>query len=502
MTQQQKNLLAIDIGTSTLKVVLTDLTGRILASSIEPTSYITPDDASELSREFLPDDLWASLINLIGQTLQSIGITGTAVAAIGITSQRQGVGFMDRAGKALYLGPNLDLRAVFEGAGMDEDFSDAVYATTGHLPSFFFAPAKLRWFQANRPDAYDRIATVLTLGDWVAYRLTGELAAQETLASEAGLLTIVSGGWATELLDQLGLRTDWFPALTKPGISVGGVTKAVAEDLGLNPGTPVVVAGPDTQCGLLAMGVVEPGAVGVVAGWSVTAQAVTATPQPDMAKRTWVGRHVASRRWITEANAGDGGNAYRWLRDLVFGTADDAYQAMEGMAGNVPPGGDGVLALLGPAPLDLSRPGLRAGGILFPVPTTFSGFGQGHLARGALENIAFAVRGACELLEEVTGITPSSIALGGGMTRTVLFNQIFADVIGRPIHIASTPDASAVGAAIVAGASLSGDIDFAKLASTAREGLRTIEPKPVVTAEYEEHYARWLEAQERLKGIL
>ena len=502
MTQQQQTLLAIDIGTSALKVVLTGPTGHILASSVAPTSYITPDDASELSREFSPDNLWAALVNLIVQTLQSRNITGNAVTAIGITSQRQGVGFLGRAGQEMYLGPNLDLRAVFEGAGMDEDFSDDVYATTGHLPSFFFAPAKLRWFQANRPDEYDRIATVLTLGDWVAYRLTGELAAQEALAAEAGLLNIVSGGWATGLLEQLGLRTDWFPALTKPGISVGGVTKAVAEAIGLKPGTPVVVAGPDTQCGLLAMGVVEPGAVGVVAGWSVTAQAVTATPQPDTAKRTWGGRHLVTGRWITEANAGDGGNAYRWLRDLIFGTADDAYQAMEGMAANVPPGADGMLALLGPAPLDLSRPGLRAGGILFPVPTTFSSLGQGHLARGALENIAFAVRGACELLEEVTGAPASDISLGGGMTRTVLFTQILADVLGRPIHVASTPDASAVGAALIAGASLSGDSDFVELAATAKQGLHTIEPEPGVTAEYEEHYGRWLEAQERLNGFL
>ena len=503
MTQQNnQTLLAIDIGTSTVKVVLTDIAGRVLGSSVAPTDYITPDDASELSREFSPDDLWASLVNLIGQTLQSTNITGSAVEAIGITSQRQGVGFLDRDDRELYLGPNLDLRAVFEGAGMDEDFSDAVYATTGHLPSFFFAPAKLRWLQANRPEVYDRIATVFTLADWVAYRLTGELGAHETLAAEAGLLDIASGGWATALLEQLGLRTDWFPTLTQPGTSIGGVTRAVAEDIRVKPGTPVVVAGPDTQCGLLAMGVVKPGEVGVVAGWSVTAQAVTAAPQPDTAKRTWVGRHVVSNRWIAEANAGDGGNAYRWLRDLVFGTADDAYHAMEGMANNVPPGADGMLALLGPAPLDLSRPGLRAGGILFPVPTTFSGFGQGHLARGTMENIAYAIRGACELLEEVTGSPASSISLGGGMTRTGLFNHILADVIGRPIHVASTPNASAVGAALIAGASLTGDTDFAELAARAKGELRTVEPEPGVAAEYEEHYGRWIEAQERLQGFL
>jgi autoinducer 2 (AI-2) kinase len=502
MTNHQRTLLAIDIGTSSVKVVLTDETGHVLASSFAPTAYVTPDDASELSREFVPGELWDTILNLIDQTLQSTNITGNSVAAIGITCQRQGIGMLDNSGKELYLGLNLDLRAVFEGAALDEEFGDIVYATTGHLPSFFFAPAKLRWFQANRPDVYERIATVFTLGDWVAYRMTGEVAGNETLAGEAGLLDVASGEWAAGLLGELGLRTDYFPTLTAAGTSLGGVTKAIAEAIGLKPSIPVVVAGPDTQCGLLAMGIVERGSVGVVAGWSVTAQAVTAAPQPDTRKRTWVGRHIVPGHWIVEANAGDGGNAYRWLRDLVFGTADDAYQAMEGMANNVAPGSDGLLALLGPTPLDLSQPGLRPGGFIFPVPTTFSEYGQGHLSRSAMENIAYAVRGSCAMLEEVTGSAISNVALCGGMTRTKLFNQIVADVIGRPINVSSAPDASAVGAALIAGASLSSNPDLAGLAANAPTTLTKVDPQPVAAAEYEEHYGRWVEAQERLKGFL
>ena len=502
MTNLQRSLLAVDIGTSSVKVVLTDEAGTVMAVSMAPTSYVTPDDASDLTREFAPDELWDTIVNLINQTLLSRNITASSVTAIGITCQRQGVGFLDSTGNELYLGPNLDLRAVFDGAAIDEEFGDAVYSTTGHLPSFLFAPAKLRWFQANRPDVYEVITTVFTLGDWVAYRLTGQIAANEKLAAEAGLLDVASGEWATELLEQLGLRTDRFPQLTATGTSLGGVTKAIADSTGLKLGTPVVVAGPDTQCGLLVMGVVEPGSVGVVAGWSVTTQGVTATPKPDAGKRTWVGRHLIPDRWIAESNAGDGGNAYRWLRNLVFGTADDAYQAMEGIANNVAPGSDGLLALLGPAPINLSQPGLRPGGFIFPVPTTFSEYGQGHLARGALENIAYAVRGACTVIEEVTGNPASSISVGGGMTRTSLFNQILANVLGRTINIASTPHASAVGAALIAEASLSGTPDLVSLDANAHTALRKVEPESIASAEYEDHYGRWVEVQERLQGFL
>ena len=242
-----------------------------------------------------------------------------SVAAVGVTSQRQGIGALDADGKELFLGPNMDLRALFEGFAIDEDHADMVYRLTGHLPSFMLAPAKLRWRKLYEPESYERIAAVVTVGDWVGYRLTGELAMQETLASEAGLLDISSGTLAASLLETLGLRTDCFPPITTTGGVLGRLTSAVAEQLGLSPGVPVVVAGPDTQCGLLAMGVASPGDTGVVAGWSVTAQSVTGAPQPDEARRSWVGRHVVPGSWVAEANAGDGGNAYHWLLELLVG---------------------------------------------------------------------------------------------------------------------------------------------------------------------------------------
>ena len=83
-----RTFLAIDIGASSVKVVLTDETGTVLASSLAPTSYVTPDDASDLTREFVPDELWGTIFNLINQTLLSANITGNSAAAIGITSQR------------------------------------------------------------------------------------------------------------------------------------------------------------------------------------------------------------------------------------------------------------------------------------------------------------------------------------------------------------------------------------------------------------------------------
>lgn len=493
--------LAIDVGTSTVKAAVAASGGRLIATASTNAPYLPADPDAPFNRDFDVEGLWSAVRDTAGRALREAGVNG-AVAAVGVTSQRQGIGALDAEGRELFLGPNMDLRALFDGMAVDDEHAATVYGLTGHLPSYLLAPAKLRWRQQNEPAAYERIASVVTVGDWLGYRLTGEAALQETLAAEAGLLNIATGRLAASLLENLGLRTDCFPPITRPGAPLGGVAGAVAESLGLSSGVPVVVAGPDTQCGQLAMGVVSAGDTGVVAGWSVTAQSVTAAPRPDVSRRTWVGRHVMPERWVAEANAGDGGNAYRWLLELLVGPGDGGFRRMEALAAEAPAGSEGAVALIGPAPLDLSRPRLQPGGLLFPVPVTFSGLNRARLARAALENVVFAVRGAADLLGEVTGVTPNGFAVGGGMTRTELFTQVLADVMARPVHVAPGPEVSLQGAALAAEAALEGGDALAQLAAAARDSLREVEPDRVAQHEYQEHYARWLDARARLEGFL
>ena len=114
--------------------------------------------------------------------------------------------FLDGAGSVLYAGPNTDLRAVFEGAAIDEAMGGRVFEVTGRLPSFLFTAAKLRWFKQHRPDVYDRIECVVTLADWLRWKLSGELVSETTLAAEAGLLNIRERRWCVELFEELGVR--------------------------------------------------------------------------------------------------------------------------------------------------------------------------------------------------------------------------------------------------------------------------------------------------------
>ena len=482
-------ILVLDAGTSIARCFVFDGKGVIVGSAIREWSYLDEPDAPMLARAFDPRGLWPGFCELIKTAMKDAEASPGQVAAATATCQRQSVVFLDDAGQEIYAGPNLDLRAVFEGGAIDDRLKDRVYGTTGHLPSFLLAPAKLRWFEVNRPDAYDRIASVLTLADWLVWRLTGVLASERTLAGEAGLLDITSGQWCSDLLNEIGVLSDPV-AVVEAGTLAGRLSADASVDTGLREGVPVAVAGADTQCGLLGMGLAQEGQLGIVAGWSAPLQMVTSRPVLSPELKTWAGGFLESGKWVLESNPGDLGNSYRWLAGMLYG-GEDAFDEMGALADAVPVGSDGSVALLGHGRMDAANLGMRYGGFMFPVPVTFSDLGRGHLVRASLEAIAYAVRANLEQIEELAGCQARDVTFGGGMTLTPTFAKILTDVLGERLRVSPTAQVGALGAYLCARTALGEYSSLKEAASSVRPLLRDREPDPVDSAEYQDLYQRW-----------
>ena len=457
-------------------------------------------EAYSLSREWEPNLLWRMISELMGECVEASKVSAGEIGSVAVTSQRQAVVFLDAEGDCLYAGPNLDLRAFFEGSEIDEAYREKVYRTTGHLPSFLFAPAKLKWFERHRPEVFSQVSKVLTLADWLIYRLTGEIASERTLAGEAGLLDVGSREYCDSLLSDLGVEVGG-GTLIDAGSVVGRVNAEGAERTMLSEGTAVVAAGADTQCGLLGVGVSGVGEAGVVAGWSVPVQMISDAPLFSEDASTWSGCYPASGKWVIESSAGDAGNAYSWLVRLLTGDAEGGYKAMAVAAGEVPAGSEGMQAILGSARTRFSNPGMRAGGFVFPVPLTLSGMDKGNFARAALESVAYSVKANLEHLEAKSGQSASLVALGGGMTRTRTLRTMLADVLGREVRLSHTPDASATGTWLCAGIACCEFSTLDEAAGWARERTLIIEPNPHQSAEYQHFYAGWLDLANRLYNI-
>ena len=489
----------LEAGTSSARCFLFDDEAHLVASRSTAWTYSDRDDASSLAREFDPGQVWESFCRLTQAVLADDAASSGQVGAVAVTSQRQGLAFLDSEGHELYLGPNIDLRAVFEGGVIDEDMGDRVYATTGHTPSFLLAPAKLRWFHLNRPDTYARISTVLGLADWLVFRLSGALVSEPSLACETGLLDVRGRGWCSDLLADLGVGDNGHVPLVRAGTVAGSIGRQAARETGLPDGIPVVVSGADTHCGLLALGVTEDRQVGVVAGWSVPLVMAKARPVFSPQARTWTGCHVLEKRWTLEGSSGDAGNSYRWLAETLWGDGHPPYDEMDTLAGRAPAGSHEALAFLGPSRMDMSNVGVRAGGMLFPVPIVANPLARGDLVRASLEGIAYAVRSNLEQVEGLVGGPAIDLAVGGGMIQTSSWVHILANVIGRPLSVSPTPQASALGAYLCASSALGMFASLQEAANSARTRLTVIEPEPALASQYADHYQRWLEVSAMLE---
>jgi autoinducer 2 (AI-2) kinase len=497
-----RQYLAIDFGTSHVKVTIGAATGAPLTTSRSPVVYFRPEGGPDAAVEFDPGATLGLIVSTVQSALSDSDLAPGDIAGIGVTSQRQGLVLLNLEGRPLYAGPNRDMRAVFEGAEIDSNTMVDVWELTGHGPGMLTAWARLKWFAANAPDVYERARTVCGIADWIVLELTGELVMEQTLAVESGLGLVASGEPARALAPALNLGDISLPATCTPGSVIGKLRGKIAESLGLPAGIPVVACGPDTQSGLLGLGVHLPGATGIVAGWSTACQRVVERPVFDDTRAMWTGRHVIENRWVIEGNAGETGGTYQWLMSLLYGWTDNtsAMNMVDDRIAEIEPGSTSISSFLGPAFVHMANVGLRTGGLLFPVPVSFEPPDRIGIARAALENFAFGIRHNIERLNSFRGPAVST-AVGGGMVKTRAFKKILAGVLDCEIGIAESGETTSLGALSQIAASTGHGPSVTEYAAIRGTELARHEPDATEARVYEDLYTEWRHRERMLESF-
>ena len=480
-------VLVIDAGTSALRAMSVAMDGETDALATQPWPIDMPDDAAPFGREIDADALERAVTALVDASAGH-----GPFAAIATSGQREGLILADEALRPILVSPNIDGRASAEGMLLDAGHGWEIYHATGHLPSLMHAPAKLAWLRTHRPADAGRVRHTLPLADWIAARLAGKPVMSQTLGVENGVLAVRSAAPALHLAEA-GFHEGLLPPIEAEGSVIGSVAA------GALSGAPVVLAGADTQCALVGMGVLDDGECGVPAGWSAPLQIVTAAPVFDEQMRTWTGRHVLLDRFVLESNAGETGRAWGWVCDLLGVTPHEA----AALAASAPVGSHDVTIVLGGRAMRASGMTAGIGGVLVPLPLVMSSPSRADVVRAVLESVAFALRSNLEQLEEVTGARPACLRLGGGMSRMALFAQMIADVIDRPVEVARTPETTALGAAALASVAIGVHRTLEDATSAMCGGRARFEPDLRSSTEYEDRYDQWCamaDAMERAGG--
>lgn len=495
-------VLALDMGTSSLKCLISGMNGSARALTRQKVTYFCPEGLAPMGKEFSPDEVWKSMCQLIRQALCEAGLQGQDIAAVSTTSQRGGMVLIDENGKELYAGPNQDVRAFFEGMAIDEVKGRDIYSLTGHLPSFLFAGAKLKWFQEHQPDLYDRIYKALPISGWLTFKLSSQLKSERSALGEIGLLNILNSTPDHSLFETIGISPDVLPSMGNAGEVIGEITSDIAAATGLKQGTPVVLGGPDTQCGLLGMGVIQEGHLGIIAGWSAPLQLVTESPIFDPKMRTWTGCHMISDRWVLESSTTEAGRSLDWLADILETSYTNHQEETSSLTSDSPTvGGDQAVAFLGPRIMNCSKMGLQLGGLLFPVPVGHTNIEGPHLLQAALENLAFAIRGNYLQLKEASRLDISGVWMGGGVSNIHTFPQLVCNCLGVELQVPDMKDVSLLGAAMCASVSAGEYANLPEATDGMKGAFAKLEPVESKTSDLEERYERWLSIYQTLEGL-
>jgi len=479
-------LLGIDLGTSSIKVSVTDATSRrVLASAQYPD-----EEAGIIAREpgwaeQSPEGWW----EYVQAAIRRVNATGSYdpldIAAIGIAYQMHGLVLVDKDQRVLRDSIIwCDSRAVPYGDGAFAAIGEARCLERLLNSPGNFTAAKLAWVKEHEPAIYERIDRVLLPGDFIAMRFTGEATTTISALSEGIFWDFVSNTLSDDVFGYFGFDRSVIPTVRPLFSAHGGVMAGVAGELGLRAGIPVTYKAGDQPNNALSLNVLEPGEVAATAGTSGVIYGVSDSLTYDRGSRVNSFAHVnysaAARRVGVLLCINGTGILNRWVRDLSKGD----YNELNTAAAKIAPGSAGLKVL----PFGNGAERIFYNKILGAqvLDIDLNIHGPAHLYRAGQEGIAFAFRYGLDIMRE-NGMDPGVIRAGqANMFKSPVFTEAFVNTTNVPVELYNCDGSvgAAIGAGIGAGIYRDGREAFKGL-----RPLQLIEPNRAGV--YDELYAGW-----------
>jgi xylulokinase len=479
-------LLGLDIGTGSVKALAMSRDGRSLAcEAVEHPMHRPRPGWAEND----PEDWVRGVIAAVRLLLASEQVDPGGLLGMSLVAQRDPWVLLDDRMRPL--APTISwtdrrsepyLAEIY--ARLDRSF---LIERTGVLPIPGLGLTNLVWTQHERPEVWAATRHLLSPKDYVLYRLAGLTQTDVSMPNRSVMNDIHNDSWSAEICEANGVDLGLLPEIAwRPWERVAELSVEAAAMLGLRPGVPIAAGGGDDPSATLGAGAIAPGDLCAGTGTSSDWRLVAGQCAPDsQLARGDLCRHVVSDSYIFSVCIESTGSSLRWFRDAfpIRDAPPGSYVELVESARDVPPGADGLVFLpfvdgSNRAPWFLEG---ATGGFLGIV----SGHTHGHFVRALLEGIAYQYPPTLELLSPDRD--PSRpITLVDGESRSDLWNQIKADVIGVPIRTAVVPESAALGAVILAGQA-AGEFD------TAGDGVRDLvrfariyDPNPERHQRYEE----------------
>lgn len=435
-------LIGTDIGTSGTKSILMDTKGNLIAQDLQQYDVLTP---KPLWAEQWPDVWLDATKKSIRNTVEKSGVSPDQIKGICISGLYGGSGIpldenMEPIRPCLIW---MDRRAGEQGKWvLDNIGTEKLKKITHNGVDPYYGYLKMLWIRDNEPQNWAKIKLFLPPNAYAIYKLTDEVGIDYSSAGNiGGIFDMNTRTWSYELMDEMGIPRSMMPTrLMDSSEIVGGLNKQSAQELGLVEGTPVCAGGVDCGVATFGLGVLDPGEYAAAIGTSMCAALIH--EQPIKAKDLIQWPYVYRSKELSYSFGGGAtaGAVVKWFRDQFaqFEKAEEenggenAYAVLDRQAAQIPCGSEGLVVL--PYFMGERSPlwDTNAKGVIFGLSLAHT---KAHVYRAFLEAVAYSLRHTMESTGQDLGET---ILLAGGVSKSKLWKQIFADVTGYsivcPIH--------------------------------------------------------------------
>ncbi|WP_066192019.1 MULTISPECIES: gluconokinase [Gracilibacillus] len=428
-------VIGLDIGTTSVKAVAFDLQGKVKAEAEQLIDTYYP--ASHFVEQN-PQQIEASTRDVLRQVFRDT--TSFNVVSVGISCAMHSLICVDPSGN-----PLSDMLIWSDGRSsdlvqsMDANLKKELYRKTG-TPIHPMSPLlKLMWMKEQSYPAYHQAAYFMSMKEYLLFQWTNQRVIDYSMASATGLMNIKTLEWDEQVLTLAGVEKTQLAAIVEPTTVIEPLKQEVTADIEWPEGIPLVIGAADGQLANLGDGAIQPGEAAVTVGTSGAIRQLINGQHVNENGETFSYAFTKDSSIIGGAT-NNGGIALQWLKDILeFKGSHEEFLAG---AETVEPGADGLLFLP-------YINGERAPVWNQQARGNFYGLNMIHkrpqLVRAVLEGIVFNLYQISQSVEEVVG-RPTAISINGGLSKSPLWVQIFADVFGQPVQVADTHHGAAWGA--------------------------------------------------------
>ena len=488
--------LGLDVGSSSVKAAIVDAkSGKSVLSVHEPKNEMSINSIKNDWAEQDPNMWWNYVCNAIKRVCKESNIDSKKIISIGISYQMHGLVVIDKNGNPLRDSIIwCDSRAVkigndaFENLGQDKCMKNLL-----NSPGNFTA-SKLKWVKDNEPDIYNKIHKYMLPGDFIAYKLTGEINTTRNGLSEGMIWDYKNNSTADWLLDYYGIDTNLTPDVVDNFSNQGVINLRSSEETGLSVGVPITYRAGDQPNNALSLNVFDNGEVAASGGTSGVIYSITNNLNSSEPSRINHFAHVNyndNNKSIGKLLCINGaGIQYRWLRNH---SVEDSYERMNEVADKIPIGSDGISVIPFGNGAERMLNNKNIGTHIYNI--NLNKHSHGHLYRSSLEGIAFSFVYGMEILKNDNASINVIRAGNDNLFRSKIFANTVATLIGHEIEIYNTT--GAYGAARASGI-VNNDLSSFREKITKNDHVMTFLPLKNIS-EYEDAYLRW---KKDLQGIL